>query len=82
MSEEGAEEMEPFTMITKEEVGTAGLLGTIRNGKTWIQVARQATVCYMYVIYQCMLWIDVHVSNVTCQYTDLLTACRPFRMMV
>lgn len=36
---EGAEEMEPFTMITKEEVGTAGLLGTIRNGKTWIQVS-------------------------------------------
>ena len=47
MSEEGAEEMEPFTMISKEEVGTAGLLGTIRNGKTWIQVATQATVCYM-----------------------------------
>lgn len=37
MSEEGAEEMEPFTMISTEEVGTAGLLGTIRNGKTWIQ---------------------------------------------
>ena len=39
MSEEGAEEeMEPFTMITKEEVGTSGFLGTITSGKTWIQV--------------------------------------------
>lgn len=55
MSEEAAEEMEPFTMISKEEVGTAGLLGTIRNGKTWIQVAIQAALCYMYVIYPCML---------------------------
>ena len=38
--EEGAEEMEPFTMITTEEAGpgTAGLMGTFRSGKTWIQV--------------------------------------------
>ena len=40
MSEEGAEveEMEPFTMITTEEAGTTGFLGTIRSGNTWIQV--------------------------------------------
>ena len=37
MSAEDAEEMEPFTMITKEDVGT-GLMGTFRSGKTWIQV--------------------------------------------
>ena len=40
MSEEGAEEMEPFTMITKEEADTTGFLGTITSGKTWIQVWR------------------------------------------
>ena len=37
--EGGEEEMEPFTMITtEEEAGTAGLMGTFRSGKTWIQV--------------------------------------------
>ena len=41
MSEEGAEEMEPFTMITKEEADTTGFLGTITSGKTWIQVRDQ-----------------------------------------
>ena len=38
MSEEGTEEMEPFTMISKDEASSAGLLGTFRSGKTWIQV--------------------------------------------
>ena len=42
MSEEGGkeEEMEPFTMITKEDVAgaSAGLLGSFSTGKTWIQV--------------------------------------------
>jgi hypothetical protein len=41
MSEEGGkeEEMEPFTMITKEDVAgaSAGLLGSFSTGKTWIQ---------------------------------------------
>ena len=43
MSGEGGkeEEMEPFTMITKEDVAgaSAGLLGTFSTGKTWIQVS-------------------------------------------
>ena len=42
MSEEkpAEEEMEPFTMITKEDVAgaSAGFLGTFSSGKTWIQV--------------------------------------------
>lgn len=62
MSEEGAEEMEPFTMISTEEVGTAGLLGTIRNGKTWIQVAAQLYVCDIE-----MYAMDGPTCKVTCQ---------------
>lgn len=38
MSKEGEEEMEPFTMITTEETGKAGFMGTFKSGKSWIQV--------------------------------------------
>ena len=42
MSEEGEkeEEMEPFTMITKEDVegASAGIMGTFSSSKAWIQV--------------------------------------------
>lgn len=46
MSEEKEEEMEPFTMISTEEMatGTAGLMGTFRSGKTWIQVSKHAAM--------------------------------------
>ena len=36
--EKPAEEFEPFTMISQEESGVAGLLGHFKSGKEWIQV--------------------------------------------
>ena len=47
MSGEGGgeeEKMEPFTMITTEDVAgaSAGLMGSLSSGKAWIQVERGA----------------------------------------